>query len=292
MVDMRTTPEDDPLMSIGMFSRASLVSVKALRSYHELGLLVPAAVDPITNYRSYRVSQLPDAAVIKRLRDLDLPLKDIAEIVTARDPEVTGKVIAEHETAMRRRLEETTRIVDELQRSIERPSMQTPIHVRTEAATHALVVSGTVEDADYAPFLDDAYGRLYPAAFQLGAAMSGPSAARYPAAVDADAEPVEAYLPIAEPIVVPEDVGVQLAIIPDAICAVATHVGGYDDIGDTYAQLGAWVARHATSAEQPVRELYVVSIDPATRQLLPPEERRTEICWPITDDPTSHGLTD
>lgn len=57
----------DPLMPIGMFARASLVSIKALRSYHEQGLLVPAETDPTTGYRSYRVSQLVDATVIKRL---------------------------------------------------------------------------------------------------------------------------------------------------------------------------------------------------------------------------------
>jgi MerR family regulatory protein len=62
----------DPLMSIGVFSTATLVSIKALRLYHEQGLLVPASIDPSTGYRSYRVSQLADAQVIKRLRDPDV----------------------------------------------------------------------------------------------------------------------------------------------------------------------------------------------------------------------------
>ena len=117
--------QDDPLMSIGMFSRASLVSVKALRSYHELGLLIPDHIDPQTDYRSYRVSQMPDAVIVKRLRDLDLPLKDVAEIVRARDPEVTRKVISEHVVAMRERLAEVAVIVDELQLALELPSLNT-----------------------------------------------------------------------------------------------------------------------------------------------------------------------
>ena len=66
--------EHDDLMPIGMFSRATLLSVKALRSYHELGLLVPTRIDPGTGYRSYAVSQLPDAEAIRRLRDLDVLL--------------------------------------------------------------------------------------------------------------------------------------------------------------------------------------------------------------------------
>jgi DNA-binding transcriptional MerR regulator len=40
--------ELDPLMPIGVFSTATLVSIKALRLYHEQGLLVPAWVDPMT----------------------------------------------------------------------------------------------------------------------------------------------------------------------------------------------------------------------------------------------------
>ena len=60
-----------------MFSRASLVSVKALRAYHEQGLLIPDSIDPSSGYRSYRVSQLNDATIIRRLRDLDLPMDKV-----------------------------------------------------------------------------------------------------------------------------------------------------------------------------------------------------------------------
>ena len=35
-----------PQLSIGDFSRMTFVSVKALRHYHEVGLLAPAWVDP------------------------------------------------------------------------------------------------------------------------------------------------------------------------------------------------------------------------------------------------------
>ncbi len=283
---------DDPLMPIGMFSRASLVSVKALRNYHDQGLLVPAEVDPASGYRSYRVSQLTDAAIIKRLRDLDVPLRDVAEVVRARDPEITAKVLAEHEATMRTRLDAVSRIVDELQQAVELPSISTPVHVRDEPAVHALAASGEVDEADYATFLGDAYGRLWQALAMTGAAMAGPSAARYPAHVDTEREPIEAYLPITEAVPVPQpvlDTGVYLTMIPAAHCAVMTHVGGYDSIGDTYRQLGAWVARHAVTSDQPVREHYVVSVDTATGELLPPDQLRTEISWPIerSDDPTS-----
>lgn len=39
---------DDALLAIGMFSRASSLSIKTLRAYHEAGILVPASVDRST----------------------------------------------------------------------------------------------------------------------------------------------------------------------------------------------------------------------------------------------------
>lgn len=276
--------DPDPLMPIGMFSRACLVSIKALRAYHDQGLLVPAEVNPSTGYRSYRVSQLTDAQTIKRLRDLDVPLRDVAEIMAARDPEITQKVMAEHETVMRQHLAEVTRIVDELQRAQASPASHTPVHRRNEPSTHVLAVTGVVEAHDYGPFLDSAYQRLFAAQGRVGAVPAGPTGALYPSQVDAGDEEVTAYLPVAEPVTLPDEVvatGVTMALLPAVTGAVMTHLGSYQTIGDTYRQLGAWVAHHAASADQPVRELYVTSIDPTTGQLLPPEELRTEIVWPI-----------
>ena len=190
----------DPLMPIGMFSRASLVSIKALRSYHENGLLVPASIDAATGYRSYRVSQLADAQIIRRLRDLDMPLRDIAEIMSARDPEVTSKIIAGHQAAMVERLEQVGRIVDELYAAAALPAIATPVHIRQQPEGHALATTGEVIEGDYATFLGDAFGRLWGALIAEGLAMVGPSAAMYPAEVRGDREEVIAFLPIGGPV--------------------------------------------------------------------------------------------
>jgi DNA-binding transcriptional MerR regulator len=87
---------ENGLLRIGEFSRASWLSVKALRACHESGLLVPAEVDPATGYRSYTVAQLTDAAIIRRLRQLDLPLEAVRAVLDSRDPDVTRKLLAEH----------------------------------------------------------------------------------------------------------------------------------------------------------------------------------------------------
>ena len=53
-------------LPIGDFSRATHLSVKMLRHYHELGLLEPAGVDADSGYRRYAAEQIVTAQVIRR----------------------------------------------------------------------------------------------------------------------------------------------------------------------------------------------------------------------------------
>ncbi|MEX1246943.1 MAG: helix-turn-helix domain-containing protein [Anaerolineales bacterium] len=64
-------------LSIGEFARSSEIGIKALRLYHDLGLLPPAFVDPHTNYRYYSPEQLSYAYLIRLLRQMDMPLEQI-----------------------------------------------------------------------------------------------------------------------------------------------------------------------------------------------------------------------
>lgn len=67
-----------------------------LRHYHEIGLLEPASVDSTTSYRYCAHDQIPQAQVIKRLRDLDMPLADVKAVLDARDAVERNVLIAKH----------------------------------------------------------------------------------------------------------------------------------------------------------------------------------------------------
>ena len=94
------------LLAIGDFSRMTHLSVKALRHYHDMGILEPAAIDPGTGYRSYAVAQVADAQVIRRLRDLNMPLDQIRAVLHAPDLGTRNAEIAAHLGRMERQLEE------------------------------------------------------------------------------------------------------------------------------------------------------------------------------------------
>jgi DNA-binding transcriptional MerR regulator len=82
-------------VSIGEFARRSRLSAKALRLYDELGVLVPARVDKASGYRYYDVAQLEAARLVAMMRQLDLPLAAIKELL-ARDPVDAAERIAAH----------------------------------------------------------------------------------------------------------------------------------------------------------------------------------------------------
>jgi DNA-binding transcriptional MerR regulator len=262
-------------LRIGPFSRASSLSIKSLRSYHEQGLLVPADIDPATGYRVYAADQLLDAAVLRRLRELDVPLRRIREVLEARDPSVTARVLAEHTQAMQQRLDDTSRIIDQLQRGIDEPSLHTPVHVRDEPGRHALMLEGRVDVTTFAPFLDEAFSTLLRLVDRLGAQPADVPGGLYLQEITDDGEDVVAFIPIVEPVEVPQHMGVHLGELPATTVAVAVHLGSYDDIVETYRHLGRWVAVNATPRPLAVRERYLIG---------PPEPKNeycTEIHWPV-----------
>jgi len=82
-------------INIGEFARRSRLSLKALRLYDELGVLVPARVDEASGYRYYDVAQLDQARLVAMLRQLQLPLAEIRDLLAC-DPSDAAARIAAH----------------------------------------------------------------------------------------------------------------------------------------------------------------------------------------------------
>lgn len=69
------------MLSIGEFSRVTQLSVKALRLYHERGILIPSKIDRGSKYRYYGRGDVERAAMIRQMKDMGFSLNEIAEIV-------------------------------------------------------------------------------------------------------------------------------------------------------------------------------------------------------------------
>lgn len=69
------------MFSIGEFARHGRISVRMLRHYDAIGVLVPATVDPVSGYRFYRAGQLPRLNRIIALKDLGFSLRQVQQIL-------------------------------------------------------------------------------------------------------------------------------------------------------------------------------------------------------------------
>lgn len=264
------------LLRTGEFARASSLSIKALRVYHETGLLVPAVVDPATGYRAYSPAQLTDAAIIRLLREVGVSLPDIHTVLDARDLGLLRKVLTEQAARFQAGLDAVARLVDDL--SLDGAAGDdTGVFLRHEPARVVLAIDGVAALADLEHFLRRSAQQLHDAAAAGGAVIAGCLGASYPPPVDEDHQEVTVFLPIGAPVMVPADaraVGVRIDELPACAVAVIEHRGPYWGLDACYRRLGAWVAFHATPSGLPVREWY----------LAPPDgegDAVTELCWPV-----------
>ena len=62
---------------IGEFSYLCSMSIKTLRYYDKIGVLIPASVDELTGYRYYDIDQLEQAQKIKSLQEASFTLEEI-----------------------------------------------------------------------------------------------------------------------------------------------------------------------------------------------------------------------
>jgi DNA-binding transcriptional MerR regulator len=111
---MDEAARDPTLLPIGRFARLVGLSVGALRHYDELDVLRPAWTDPATSYRYYRPEQLDDARLIARLRDLELPLDEVRQVLAADDPAERQRRLVAHRTRVQARTDRLQHVLHHL----------------------------------------------------------------------------------------------------------------------------------------------------------------------------------
>ena len=82
-------------LTIGDFSKYCQVTVKTLRHYEKLGILVPNEVDEWTRYRYYDVAQLQRLNGILRLKGMGFTLEEIRDLLAEGGQRPSTKQIEE-----------------------------------------------------------------------------------------------------------------------------------------------------------------------------------------------------
>ena len=264
------------MLAIGDFSRATHLSVKTLRHYHEVGLLEPADVDSDTGYRRYAPAQIGTAQVIRRFRDLDMPLDDIHAVLNAADVETRNQLIVAHLARLEASLTRTQDVVSSLRDLLEQPPALPSIHHRHLPATPAAAITETVDQADALVWFQGALGEL--AATLAGQRLDPAGAAGGIFADELFTENRgEATIFVPCPSAVRPMGRVAPMLIPQVELATIVHAGPHTGIDRAYGSLGAYVAQHALAIDGPIREYWLVGPTDTNDETL----WRTEIGWPI-----------
>ncbi|GAA3232977.1 MerR family transcriptional regulator [Pseudonocardia petroleophila] len=258
------------MLTIGDFARITHLSRKTLRHYHEAGLLEPDRVDAATGYRYYSLAQVPTAQVIRRFRDLGMPVADVRSVLLADTDERAG-IVAAHLARLEEQLATTQAAVLSLRRLLapEPPSLRVELR-----SVPARVVAGIGAEVDRSAVLAWYAGAMAELR-GLAPVETGPPGARIDRALFTDDRGhVLAHLSVAD---APRAGRVRPVALPAEELAVAVHAGPHDDIDVTYGELGVWVAEQAVGLAGPVRETYLVGPhDTADRAAW-----RTEIGLPV-----------
>jgi DNA-binding transcriptional MerR regulator len=262
-------------VTIGEFSTMTRLSRKALRHYHDLGLLEPAEVDPINNYRYYDTTQVDVARLIRRFRELDMPVPDVKSYLAAEDDQTRHAVVSAHLDRMQSQLHRTEAAVTALRELLTPATFLPQITVRAEDAVTAAAITELVPLEGLVQWWEAALRELDESLRRAEVIAAGSPAASFAHAIFSD-EVGEATVWLPLPCAVPNWKRVRSLEIPGGRFAVAVHDGPDARIDETYARLGTYVAERAIGAEGPVRERYLAGA------LDDPGPLITEIAWPIT----------
>ena len=245
------------MLSIGDFARLGRISVRMLRHYDAIGLLVPARVDPVTGYRWYDAAQLPRLNRVLALKDLGFSLDQVRSMV---DDEVGAEELrgmlrlrhaelVEQISADRQRLARVERRL----RTIEREGTHVRAGVRRQGAGGS---PGRRPDDRGGEYGEGRRGRR---AELRGAGRAAGRPGRRPASRSTTCTRTAS---VAASSALPYDGGpgegydiVELPPVPRA--ATVLHHGSMDTIGDTWQELVRHVEASGHRATGLAREVYL-----------------------------------
>ncbi|MEW2396739.1 MerR family transcriptional regulator [Streptomyces sp. NPDC046862] len=286
-------PPVQDLLTIGAFAARTRLSAKALRLYDRQGLLTPAYVDDVTGYRYYRADQAERARLVALLRQLDMPLARIAEIVELeeqQDGERAADRVAAYWAAVEARLAGQRALVDYLRAQLSGRSSE--LYGKFEIATVDVPEQWVLAQrrhvlADEIPlWIGASLGRLEEAARVCGGVAGAPFVTYY-AEVSMESDgPAEACVPVADGGAARAWAAGQgrawetRARLEPARRLVYTRISkaqvANPQIHAAFDAVEAWVGRQGLEVAGPCREVYFADWDAAG-----PEDPVCDVAFPV-----------
>jgi len=269
------------MFTIGEFSQITGLTVKTLRFYHEKNLLVPAAIDPATGYRSYDERNVDRARVIVALRELEFSLDDIAAILAdcAEDDDLP-EFLERQKTSLAERIgqlagavRQIDRLIHEQRRRREGDSMAKQTFEVQERELEPVLVAGMRMRGRYSD-CGQAFAKL---ARRLARHIGGkPLCLYYDGEYREDDAEFEPCFPLRREVPV---AGAAVRQLPGGRCVTLVHRGPYEQLGRSYERVLRYAKQHGYTVTLPTREVYLKGPGMIFRGN--PEKYLTEIQLPV-----------
>ena len=269
------------MLKIGDFSKLSRISIRMLRHYDQIGLLVPACTDTFTNYRYYSESQLPSASRIAALKDMGFGLGAISEIMDSyNDPQALSGFLSIKKRELMEESEDTLRRLRLLDTAIERlrkdgTVMSYDVTLKELPERYVASLRRSIPSYNQEGIM---WEQLYRETADQSLLQSDPC---YGLAVFHDKGFKEEN----------PDVEIQISVkgkyrdtehvifktVEPIQYASATYQGSYEKLTEVNISVARWLQENQYEMTGPSFSIYHVS--PATAKT--PDELVTEVCYPV-----------
>lgn len=231
------------LLSIGRFAQLVGLSVSALRFYAECGLLPPARVDQDSGYRYYTEEQVPLGQQIAALRQLQLPLDDLALFLEA-GPEGGHEILERHEGRLYGQFQAQRHLLRQVGERLSggRTLPEVPVRYDRWPAQVVLSLTGSAPAESFNDFYLGALAELRRQADDAGVEVTGEDFGLYHEGEYLGGPlQVEVCLPVAHVLSIRPHL--RVLHLPAAPVAAALHQGDWRTFSQTFAAIHADAVR-------------------------------------------------
>lgn len=249
------------MYTIGEFAALGRVSVRMLRHYDSIGLLIPAEVDDRTGYRRYAIDQLPLLLRIVELRDLGVGLERIAGLSQAVDADAELRtVLTERRRELEASVEDDRARIARIERrlhSLEGTTMSDIIYKRVAPVTvyAASEYAPGMGPENVGPVVGPLIGALDDALIAAGRPLLEPGIFWYEAEADDKFAVHVSYTAEESPVEGPGYDVVGLPEMPTA--ATLLHRGDMSGIGESWGALMEQLVADGYRVVGACREVYL-----------------------------------
>ena len=265
------------LLTISTFGRAAQLSRKALRLYAQLGLLEPSYIDPQSGYRYYHRDQLRAARLIRMMRQMDMPLSTIQQVLAAA-PGEAEVLVQTYWQSVESRIAQARRLVHDLLQYLRQEApMALEVHARSVAAQPIVSMTKrwTVEQLyrEFWPNLKTLYAVV---AAQGGLVAGFPFGIFHGAVNEEEDGPYELCVPVQHILTTEGEIRsrelpagrIASVMLEGEEARYPASLAGYDAVYD-------WIHQQGYEVADAPRVIY--------HRLASDQDQRMEIAWPFRE---------